>query len=130
MTQTNDLQQANDKLTVQRVFAWVTLLPFPIWFLLGALLWTVFIAMANSSPNSGDALGWIAIAAAALYFPIYFILIFAAFLGVILSLTVLKKALTRFLNLLFWIDAVLVVVHVLFLAFYFIHGFITNMNVF
>ena len=87
----------------------LTLVPFPVLFLLGVLIGGAFWAI----PNSGNAPGWIANVLEAIYCAPYLSSILAAMLGVVLALTVWRASRTLLVNILICLNIGLVVLNVL-----------------
>ncbi len=90
-------------------FAVFTLLPFPLLFLLGVLIVVALLV----TPNSGYAPGWIGSALEAIYCMPYLGSGLLAIIGIILSFTAWKTPRTLWINILIWINAILLGVQVL-----------------
>lgn len=125
MTEANNIQQQADSNTLaQRASAWAALLPFPIWMGIGALIVLAFSAAANSHPDSGDALGWLMLLAAAIYFPIYLVLMAFAFFGILRGFTAWRQSRTLSLTILLWLDTCLLAGNAVYLAWWILGYFI------
>lgn len=106
----------------QRSFALVTLLPYPLCVLLELLIGTAFWVI----PNSGNAPGWILSVLEAICCTPYLGSILLAIIGEVLFLTAWRASRILWVNILMWLNPLLVGIHILVIGYIIIEFTYTN----
>jgi len=107
--------QVEDKRQLEQFLALFTLMPLPLCVLLEVLIGIAFLVI----PNSGNAPGWILSAFETICCAPYLGAILLAIIGETLFLTLWKTRRTVWMNILMWINPILIGIHILIIGWIF-----------